>query len=367
MAPVDSSHNPAEQSARLQLLTTANAPLHLLREPFARTETETPPPPPQPTFEEKPSESDPVPQPPPIFAPNFTLYTNVAHAILRHEVAAAARVWLLLRCLDHDRCGWITVEEARYHLTSKQSPHRVFGWRQLRNLLRAGQDTFWQRDKQRIWLRSTAKVAKKLEVSRLRKQPIVIPTNILFGKIQGVRAELFALMHHGRDERLISRAKLQEITSVNERTQRRYDHVAKIKKKVSYCIEVASKKSHDAAWHHRHAAFDFTDRQGKQGEAGAKYYAYQLPNSYSVNYLSAAKGRTRKINQQLREDLVENRAQGNNRDEGENVCAVERVEDRPKFTQLFFEGGKKASRAKGERYLKLTDKSRYSFWTYITD
>ena len=105
---------------------------------------------------------------------NIKLHPELAAAFLKHEVAAAARIWLLLRESDADGRGWIAVVDARQQLTDKASHLRICGWRQLRNLLHTGSGVFWERDKEQIWLRSVAKVAHQLEVDRLSR-PIAIP------------------------------------------------------------------------------------------------------------------------------------------------------------------------------------------------
>ena len=292
------------------------------------------------------------------------VYPELTTAFLKHELSATGRIWLLLRHIDVDGRGWVNVDEARQQLTSKEATLRVCGWRQLRNLLRAGNGTFWKRDKSRIWLRSIAKVATQLQIERLGKL-VSIPTKPLIANIQTVRATFYAIGHSARNNSPISRAKLANVTGVNERTQRRYDKAASVQKTANYCLGDPQGESQEQAWHQRHAAFDFVDKLGKHGKAGKKYRAFQLPNSYTVHYQAAASGRTRKINQQLRQDLVKNRAQGNSRVQVEEkrICGslVKPAERR----KLFFDNGLSASKQRGDSYLKMQNGTKRTFWIYL--
>jgi hypothetical protein len=48
-------------------------------------------------------------------------------------------------------------------LTKKKSPHRVCGWRRLRQILAEGEDVFWARDRVgRLWIKGPARVAQAL-------------------------------------------------------------------------------------------------------------------------------------------------------------------------------------------------------------
>ena len=63
------------------------------------------------------------------------LYPDFALALLRDQQTAVGRVWLLLRHLDTDGRGWVTVKAARAALAKKGSPLKVVGWRRLRQIL----------------------------------------------------------------------------------------------------------------------------------------------------------------------------------------------------------------------------------------
>ncbi|MCP4417443.1 MAG: hypothetical protein GY805_12535, partial [Chloroflexi bacterium] len=62
------------------------------------------------------------------------LYPDIGLGMLRQELAAPGRIWLLLRCYDVSGRGWVDVTQARAMLTGKEAVLKVCGWRQLRNL-----------------------------------------------------------------------------------------------------------------------------------------------------------------------------------------------------------------------------------------
>ena len=54
--------------------------------------------------------------------------------MLKQEVAAIGRIYLLCRHLDADGRGWLSIAALREQLTAKESPLRVCGWRRLRQI-----------------------------------------------------------------------------------------------------------------------------------------------------------------------------------------------------------------------------------------
>jgi hypothetical protein len=236
----------------------------------------------------------------------------MAMGILRQEKAAPARIWLLLRHLDREGRGWLRIDNVKQHLTHKDSSLRVCSWRQLRNLLHQGQDTFWHRDEERLWLRSVARVATALGVERLSGRPVALPLSVLLRGIGDVRAHLYASFHSGRrHNNPISRRTLAEISGVPARTQREYEEIAGIVSRRNIAIgeKYTPESVQKRAWLHGTASFDFIDHHGRQGPSRRHYIAWHLPNSYEGCHQRAPKGRMRKINREI--DLVNKRAQGN--------------------------------------------------------
>jgi len=232
--------------------------------------------------------------------------------MLGQELATAGRIWLLLRTIDKEGRGWLQLEQVREQLTTTKSPLRVCGWRQLRNLLQQGKGVFWERDKERIWLTSVAKVATALGVSRLNGRPVSLPVEILLGGVGQVRAHFYATFHSGRRENNpISRSKLKDITHVPERTQRLYEQKAGVTVQPNFAVgsRYSTEQAQERSWRHGRALFEFIDHHGKQGPAGGRYVAWRLPNSYEGNHKPCPRGRQKKINQQI--DLVNLGAQGN--------------------------------------------------------
>ena len=267
---------------------------------------------------------------------------DLALGMLRQGLAAASRVWLLLRHLDGAGRGWFALDQAQDHLAGRESPFRICGRRQLRNLLRQGRGVFWLREKvaggpDRLWLKSTAKVALALGVGRLSGRPVDLPLQVLLSGIGQVRAHFYAAFHSGRPKaRPISRSKLEEITQVPARTQRCYDRAAKVTRRDNIAIGERFRAGaiQERAWRHGRAAFQFVDHHGRLGPEGSQYVAWRLPNSYEGPHDTAPKGRQKKINQEI--DLVNRRAQGN---------GLGQAEARLPVVQLFHPNGAEAGRA----------------------
>jgi hypothetical protein len=155
----------------------------------------------------------------------------------------------------------------------------------------------------------------------------------LLDGIGRTRAAFYAAFHAGRPERPIARATLEKITGVAPRTQATYDVRLGVERTPNYALAgaeataAARGTAHEFAWQHGRAAFRFCDRRGRHGPPGRTYLAHRLPNSYHAPYAAGARGRQRKINRRLRQDLVPNGTQGNS--------ATRR--------RLFFDDGKAAA------------------------
>lgn len=269
--------------------------------------------------------------------------------MLHNEVVAAGRIWLLCRHLDQQGRGWLEIKTLREQLASKGAPLRIGGWRRLRQILREGGDVFWQRDgHKRLWLNGVAKVARKLDVTQLQGRPIQLPLSALTGSIATTRAHFYGSWHSKRKgdgyANPVSRETLTTLTSVSERTQRRYDERLNIVKRRTFALgshshrsgSIESTENTDLHWQRNNTTFIYTDHRGQHGKHGQHYWAWHLPNQYQGCHQHAPRGRQRKINRRLaatlNPDLVEKRAQGN--------------EVEQKIERVFFVSGRAAIKAK---------------------
>jgi len=273
----------------------------------------------------------------------FKLYPDLALTMLRQNQTAAGRVWLLLRVLDEQGKGWIDEQGGRQALTGRQSPWRVCGWRQLRNLLRQGDGIFWQRSNGRIWLASLAKAAAALGVERLTQQPVAVPVAVLIQGLGVTRAHLYASFHSSRQQsgngrpKPISRAALNDLCAVTPKTQRAYERQARVKTQQNLAVGqlATSEKKQEAAWNKGSASFEFVDHNGRQGKPGAAYVAWQLPNSYRGPHPKMARGRQKRINRELT-DLFMQGMTGNGQ---------QKVDQRCRLAQRYFRNGRLAAQA----------------------
>jgi hypothetical protein len=247
----------------------------------------------------------PAPTQPPT-AVSLLVYPDMALAILRQEQTGAARVWYLLRHVDDDGRGWLEETAVRHHLTGRESPLRLCGQRQLRNLLDQGDGLYWERRNGRLWLRGLAKVAAALGVIRMQGRPVAVPLSRFTAGIGTFRAHLYATFHSGRGnpEKTagpIARETLANLSHVPPRTQRLYEAKAGVEKETNYALgqRVSPQAAQELGWQKGQALFEFTDHQGQHGPVGATYLAWQLPNSYRGPHPQQKNGRQQRLNQAI--------------------------------------------------------------------
>jgi hypothetical protein len=298
--------------------------------------------------------------------PSVRIYPDLAVAMLRQGRVAAGRLWLLLQHLDRAGKGWVREADARAHLSGSEAPLRLCGWRQLRNLLAEGDGLFWQRDagagEPRIWLASSARVALRLDVGRVRLEPVSLPLSVLLDGIGTVRAHFYASFHSSRQARPISRATLAALTAVSARSQRTYEVVAGVRCQANWVIGPAQQESdgQELAWQHGQALFTFTDRRGSYGRPGSTYYSWQLPNSYRGPHAMQGRSPQKALSQQL-VDLYSKGVTGNGKQGVEAALPQSR----------FYDNGQAAVRAlhrgqSGDAYwLTSRFERHYQIWHYL--
>jgi len=271
-------------------------------------------------------------------AASVKLYPDIGLAMLRQNMTAPGRLWLMCRYLDVAGQGSLRIDIITKHLNIKNSGLYLCGKRQLRNLLRQGEEVFWIRDRETIWLRSAARVAASLDVERLTGRPVALPLDALLSGIGAFRAHLYAAFHSSRakDSRLnpvpvatkgtvvesvgmpIARATLARISGVGQSTQRAYEMRLGLQTRANFAVGETKTEGgyEERAWQQGGALFDLRDYQGQQGREGRTYLAWQLPNSYAGQHAQRPKGRQKRINRQI-QDLVMKGMPGN--DGGEVV------------------------------------------------
>ena len=248
------------------------------------------------------------------------LYPDIGLGMLRRELTAPGRLWLMLRAIDKEGQGSILIERAKELLVKESSPLRLCGQRQWRNLLREGDGIFWIRNREQIWLRSVAKVALVLGVERLAGRPVALPVAALVEGIGAFRAHLYTAFHSGRTKESvrgrqvmpIARVTLAGLSGVGASSQRAYEKQTKLKVQANFAVgEVATDENREnRAWTQGQAVFELTDYRGQQGAKGKSYLAWQLPNSYLGQHQHRPKGRQKRINREL-SDLVMQGMPGN--------------------------------------------------------
>ncbi|MBK7180927.1 MAG: hypothetical protein IPH82_27750 [Chloroflexi bacterium] len=207
-------------------------------------------------------------------------------------------MWLICRHLDREGRA-LRIDNIIQSLTTKSSAQYLCGKRQLRNLLRAGEGVYWTRDKERLWLRSAARVAAALGVERLTGQPVALPLSALLSGIGAFRAHLYAAFHSGRAKSEarrstmpIARDTLAGLSGVGRTSQRSYEARVGIQPLANFAIgEAATERGQEErAWRQGQALFTLQDYDGQQGRQGKTYLAWQLPNSYTGQHALRPKG-----------------------------------------------------------------------------
>ncbi|MCC6606787.1 MAG: hypothetical protein IT327_26515 [Anaerolineae bacterium] len=299
------------------------------------------------------------------------LYPDIGLGMLRQELAAPGRLWLMLRYLDREGQGLLRVVNLETQLTHKTSSLRLCGRRQLRNLLQAGDGVFWTRDKTGVWLRSAARVAAALQVEQLTGRPVALPVAALLEGVGAFRAHLYAAFHSGRVKETpdgrrdmpIARETMVQLSGVGRSSQRVYEDRVGIAVQANFAVgEVTTKEKWEKrAWQQGRALFELKDYLGQQGKKGKTYLAWQLPNSYRGQHRPRPRGRQKRINRKLK-DLVMKGMPGN--DEGTNKTQ--------KPEKVYFPNGKLAAKAYGrdperDLYWKRhrSGNGRFSVWQQL--
>jgi hypothetical protein len=299
------------------------------------------------------------------------LYPDIGLGMLRQELTAPGRLWLMLRYLDREGSGIIRIDILAQHLTKKSSPLHLCGQRQLRNLLQDGEGVYWTRDKEHIWLRSAARVAYALGVERLTGRPVALPVAALLDGIGAFRAHLYTAFHSGRTKDTpygeqampIARETMAELSGVGRSSQRAYEDRVGIEVQANFAVgDVSTKENQEnRAWVQGQALFELKDYRGQQGKKGKTYLAWQLPNTYLGQHRHRSRGRQKRINRKLK-DLVMKGMPGN----------VGGTRETQKPEKVYYPNGKLAAKAYGrdperELYWKRhrTGNGRFDLWQQL--
>ncbi len=250
---------------------------------------------------------------------NIVVQPSLLVGMLKQELVAIGRIYLLCRHLDSDGRGWLAIPELRAQLTGKGALLRVCGWRRLRQILQSGNGKFWERDDHdRLWLYGRTRVAANLGVQHFSGDCVTMSLRALCGTMGDLRAAFYAAFHAGRESRPIARATLRELTGVPERTQRVYDVTQQVERVANYTLSAATEAS-ETYFAHGRAAFPFKDKIGKHGQAGTSYVAIRLPNSYQATCHTRIPKKQTRLNKKLRQDLVKYGTRGNSSGSGKRV------------------------------------------------
>ena len=241
-----------------------------------------------------------------------TVSPDLVGEMFKRKQTSILRLYYLFRYLDTEGSGQLNLSRIRKQLTEAGSPYRICGPKRFGQLLQSGMGLFWTMGNGRIWLRSLPKVLGSFGVTRLQFRSVDMSVSSLLNSMSKTNAHFYATIHSGRNSNApISRATLTELTGIPKTTQIQYEKTAGITKTTNYAIgpHANEEQRENMAWQRGTAVFTVTDYLGLQGTPGAKYIAWQLPNSYRNLYACRSRSRRKRINNKL--GLVIHREPGN--------------------------------------------------------
>ena len=117
---------------------------------------------------------------------------DIALAALRSGDSCHYQLWLALRLLDATGSGHVALSAAKDALTEESSDSFMYQAPRLRQLISEGNGRFWQLTDERLWLRSTVRVAHVLGVERLNGRFFSIAKDDVTGRTAVFRAHCYA-------------------------------------------------------------------------------------------------------------------------------------------------------------------------------
>lgn len=170
---------------------------------------------------------------------SIKIFSHTLDIIHRHRLDGVGRVWLLLRSIDLQGEGRLSLREIRWRLSHPDSFHKCLSAKRVQQLLRQGEGRFWHRCRQNRWLflHSEPRVAATLGVRQIGGWAVEIEIAELLRPIREVRALFYDAFHSGRGEshgRPITRRSLQERGGVEGHTQRKYEKARGIDPQANY-------------------------------------------------------------------------------------------------------------------------------------
>lgn len=224
------------------------------------------------------------------------IHPDLALAALRDNQDRLYRVWVLARSLDPQ--GSSRVEVTVLQAAIEEHGLKGLSPGTLRRLLKRGEGTWWERGGGCLWLHSLYRICEALHVEKLSHSPANIPWPWI-KSLKVFRSACYASMFPSGSfwSNPISRKALEKLTGKTGRTQRNYDKALGeyIEKQDNVAMTGISLK-------HGTEIPDgyFVDKIVVNGEE-VIVLLKRLPNSFRTEFTKAARGMTRKVNQQLRQ------------------------------------------------------------------
>lgn len=146
-------------------------------------------------------------------------YTEFNRISLLKENTTFLRAWYLLRAQQTDGCGWITRETALRVLGT------YYTQRGLVSLLKSGEWLWWQTDGDILHIKGIRRITDYLGTTPGAR--VLLPEHA-FTSLQSFKAHIYST-YFAREPKILSRVTIEKLFGISERTQIRYEKIAKIK------------------------------------------------------------------------------------------------------------------------------------------
>ncbi len=229
---------------------------------------------------------------------NVRLHPALSQAALRQRQDKALRLWVVLRALDAEGRGHISLDEAKSSLRTELN----LSGRSVRRVLADGAGRWWSSDGVTLHLRSLDSVCRALKLERKPGAPVEVALDDIRSL---ARFRSFCLSAQFANEKAIDRpVSLNTLAGRVGRSRRTvFSYIrasgARVQRNVLHSIRrpvPLDAGGRAQGWH-----FTLADD-------GKPIMAKRLPNSYFLDVLAAPEGRGRKV-----------RIAGKTRDEGRGV------------------------------------------------
>ena len=218
----------------------------------------------------------PPPAPTIILKNQTRVHSNLAVAVLgdkRQGIHRAFTIWLTLH---RQNSAWFDYNDVLNFYADETGNHP----RNVRRWLDAGNGIFWiygqSQGKRTLSIIGKDRVFAGYKLDDPGRV-LLVDTDQLLGKLQQARAALYATWIGGKNNKWASRATIENLTNVTERTQLNYDHQNQQKKQKTFAVDWQIESGKPRQLPNRYHAVYHPAHNGQSGKK--RYGLYTLENN----------------------------------------------------------------------------------------